>query len=88
MQAQTGLETKPSPIQAVGQETLPELLQVLHQVLEHRSCLCLPPRPTEKSLLFSSPGSFPPGSLIQALGQAGAEGSSDRGDQGGPGPHS
>jgi len=43
--------------------------------------LCLPPRPAENFLLFSSWVSFPPSSLIQALGQAGAEERGDRGDQ-------
>lgn len=43
--------------------------------------MCLPPRLAKNSLLFSSQGSFPPGSLIQALGQAGAEGRGDRGGQ-------
>lgn len=49
--------------------------------MPHAELRRFPPRLAENFLLFCSCGSFPPVSLIQALGQAGAEGRDDRGDQ-------
>lgn len=83
MQVQAGPETKPSPVRGIRQDTLSYFkfctrceaeLSALHRHQQKASSLIVP-----SPILFFS--GFPPGSLIQVLGQAGAEERSDRGDQ-------